>query len=102
MTAPDSIGPYHVLAKLGEGGMGQVYGFEDSGSTHGLVMELVEGTTLAERIARGPIPPADAIAIARQVAHALEAAHELGLVHRDLVRGAQAPRASKKVVKEAA
>src|SRR4249919_3185144 len=49
-----------------------------------LVMELVEGLTLAERIKQGPIPLDEAIAIARQIADALEAAHELGIVHRDL------------------
>jgi eukaryotic-like serine/threonine-protein kinase len=128
-----TLGPYHVLDKVGEGGMGevyrardsklgrdialkvlpdsfaadrdrlarfhreaqvlgalnhpniaQIYGFEDSGATHALVMEMVEGPTLADRIQQGPVPLAEAVAIAKQIATALEAAHEQGIVHRDL------------------
>src|ERR1041385_3404833 len=73
-----------VLASLNRPNIGQIYGFEDSGSTHALVMELVEGPTLADRIAQGPVPVRDALAIARQIADALEAAHDKGIVHRDL------------------
>ena len=127
------LGPYRVLEKLGEGGMGevyratdtklgrqvaikvlpaslahdperlarfdreartlaalnhphiaQIYGVEESGATRALIMELVEGETLADRIARGPVPVDEALAIGRQIAEALAAAHDLGIVHRDL------------------
>jgi serine/threonine protein kinase/Tol biopolymer transport system component len=127
------IGPYRVVSKLGEGGMGEVYrahdpklgrdvaikvlpaalahdadsrsrierearmlaalhhphiatlfGVEDSTGIVALVMELVEGPTLAERIAGRPLPLKEALAIARQLAEALDAAHEKGIVHRDL------------------
>jgi serine/threonine-protein kinase len=128
-----TIGPYAVVAKLGAGGMGEVYrardtkldrdvalkilpesfasdpdrlmrfereaktlaslnhphiaqihGFEQSGGTSALVMELVEGEDLSQRIARGPVPIDEALPIARQIAEALEAAHEQGIIHRDL------------------
>ena len=131
-----TIGPYQVVAKLGEGGMGEVYrardtklnrdvaikvlpdlfandperlarfsreaqtlaalnhpniahihGLEDSSGIHALVMELVEGEDLAVHIAHGPIPLSEALPIARQIAEALEAAHEAGIVHRDLKPG---------------
>ena len=128
-----TLGPYRVLSKLGEGGMGEVYrardskldrdvalkilpaafagdpdrlarftreaktlaalnhphiaaiyGLEDTGGVTALVMELVEGEDLSARIARGPIPLAEALPIAAQIAAALEAAHEEGVIHRDL------------------
>ena len=61
-----------------------IYGLEQSGSIHYLVLELVPGETLAERISRGPIPLEEALDIATQMAQALEEAHEQGIVHRDL------------------
>ena len=73
-----------VLASLNHPNIGGIHGFEDSGDARALVLELVEGETLEERIARGPIPVEDALPIASQIAAALEAAHESGVVHRDL------------------
>jgi len=127
------LGPYAITAKLGEGGMGEVYlatdtkldrqvaikvvpeafardperlarfereakvlaqlhhphiasifGLEESDGVRGLVMELVEGPTLAERCASGPLPLDESLSIARQITEALEDAHEKGIVHRDL------------------
>jgi hypothetical protein len=127
------LGPYEVLAKLGEGGMGEVYqardtklgrdvalkilpdgfahdpdrlarfgreaqvlaslnhpniagiyGLEDSGDTKALVLEFVDGPTLADRIAQGPLPAEESLQIAKQIGEALEAAHNAGIVHRDL------------------
>ena len=128
-----TLGPYHVTAKIGEGGMGEVYrardtkldrdvalkvlpqaftddpdrlarfereakvlaslnhpnighiyGLEEAEGQKALVLELVEGPTLAERIKQGPIPVDEALPIAKQIAEALEAAHEQGIIHRDL------------------
>src|SRR5438067_588762 len=73
-----------VLASLNHPHIAAIYGFEDSGETHVLVLELVEGETLADRIARGAIPLDEALPIAKQIAEALEAAHEQGIIHRDL------------------
>ena len=133
MQVGEKLGAYEVIAKLGEGGMGevyraldsklgrevalkilpeafaadpdrlmrfereartlaslnhphiaQVYGIEDSGARRALVMELIAGEDLSARIARGPIPLDEALPIARQIADALEAAHEAGIIHRDL------------------
>jgi serine/threonine-protein kinase len=133
MLISETLGPYRVLDKLGEGGMGEVYratdtklkrhvaikilppavagdpdrlarfqreaevlaalnhpniagiyGLEESGGITGLVMELVEGEDLSERVARGAIHLDEALPIARQIAEALEAAHEQGIIHRDL------------------
>ncbi len=73
-----------TLAALNHPHIAQIYGTERSGDTHALVMELVDGEDLAQRLARGPIGWPDAEPIARQIAEALEAAHEQGIVHRDL------------------
>jgi eukaryotic-like serine/threonine-protein kinase len=73
-----------MLATLNHPHIGAIYGLEDAGDVRALVLELVDGETLADRIARGPIPLDDALPIARQIAEALEAAHSKGIVHRDL------------------
>jgi Tol biopolymer transport system component/tRNA A-37 threonylcarbamoyl transferase component Bud32 len=74
-----------LLASLNHPHIAQIYGFEDSGATHALVMELVDGPTLAERMrVCGALPFDEALAIARQIVDALEAAHDQGIVHRDL------------------
>ena len=73
-----------VLASLNHPNIAHLYGFEDAAGTHALVMELVPGPTLAERIAEGPLALSDALPIARQIADALEAAHDHGVIHRDL------------------
>jgi eukaryotic-like serine/threonine-protein kinase len=73
-----------VLASLNHPSIASIYGLEDSGATHALVMELVEGPTLADRIKQGPIPIDESLRIAKQITEALEYAHERGIVHRDL------------------
>jgi hypothetical protein len=73
-----------LLASLNHPNIASIYGLEESGGVHALVMELVEGPTLAERIAQGSIPIDEALPIAKQIAEALEAAHEKGTIHRDL------------------
>jgi serine/threonine-protein kinase len=73
-----------VLASLNHPNIGAIYGFEDADGVHALVLELVDGPTLADRIAQWPMPIEEALPIAKQIAEALEAAHEQGIVHRDL------------------
>ena len=73
-----------VLASLNHPGIAAIYGIEEDEGTRALVLELVEGPTLADRISKGPIPVDEALPIAKQIAEALEAAHEAGVIHRDL------------------
>jgi serine/threonine protein kinase/Tol biopolymer transport system component len=89
---PDRVARFEreakVLASLNHAHIATIYGVEDAvvagHQLHALVMELVEGQTLADRIAQGPVPVDEALPIGRQIAEALEAAHELGIIHRDL------------------
>src|SRR5437773_9707058 len=73
-----------TLAALNHPNIAHIHGLEDSNGVRALVMELVEGEDLAQRIARGAIPLDEALPIAKQIADALEAAHEQGIIHRDL------------------
>ena len=73
-----------VLASLNHPNIAAIYGLEEASQTRYLVLELVEGETLSDRIARGPIPVEEALDIATRICEALEAAHEKGIVHRDL------------------
>jgi eukaryotic-like serine/threonine-protein kinase len=87
-TDPDRLVRFEreakTLASLNHPNIAHIYGLERSSGTHAIIMELVEGETLADRIVRGPIPLEEALPIARQIAEALEAAHEQGIIHRDL------------------
>jgi len=73
-----------VLASLNHPNIAAIYHVEDTAGAPAIVMELVEGETLADRIARGPIPIDETLAIANQIAQALAAAHAQGIIHRDL------------------
>jgi eukaryotic-like serine/threonine-protein kinase len=73
-----------LLASLNHPNIAAIYGFEEGGAIHALVLELVEGPTLADRIAQGPLPLDEALPIARQIVEAVEAAHARGIIHRDL------------------
>ncbi len=73
-----------LLASLNHPNIAQIYGVESEAGRSALVLELVDGPTLADRIERGPLPPDEALPIAKQIADALEAAHENGIIHRDL------------------
>src|SRR5881296_736479 len=85
---PDRVSRFQreaeVLASLNHPNIAQIYGFEESEKTRCIVMELVEGETLQERLKRGRISIEEAFLIAEQIAEALEAAHERGIIHRDL------------------
>ena len=85
---PDRIARFQreaeVLATLNHPNIGAVYGFEETSEASGIVLELVEGPTLGDRTAHGPIPIDEALAIAKQIADALDAAHEKNVIHRDL------------------
>ena len=87
-TDPDRLARFQreaqVLASLNHPGIAAIYGIEEQDETRALVLDLVEGPTLADRIARGPIPVDEALPIAKQIAEALVAAHEQGVIHRDL------------------
>src|SRR5262245_49070408 len=73
-----------VLASLNHSHIAAIYGLEEANGSQFLILELVEGETLAERLKAGPLPMDEALAVARQIAEALEAAHEQGIIHRDL------------------
>src|ERR1022692_4432130 len=85
---PDRVARFtreaQVLASLNHPHIGAIYGFEDAINMPALVLELVEGDTLDDRVRRGPLPLAEALTIAQQIADALDAAHRAGIVHRDL------------------
>ena len=87
-TDPDRLARFQreaqVLASLNHPNIAHIHGLEDSGGVRALVMELVEGEDLAQRLTRGAIPIEEALPIAKQIADALEAAHEQGIIHRDL------------------
>jgi serine/threonine protein kinase/Tol biopolymer transport system component len=85
---PDRVARFkreaQLLAALNHPNIAGIYGLEESHAGRALVLELVEGPTLADRLARGPLAPGEALVIARQIAEAIEAAHEQGIIHRDL------------------
>src|SRR5215831_4174438 len=85
---PDRVSRFQreaeVLASLNHPNIAAIYDVEEAGGSRYLVLELVEGETLADRIQRGPIPVEEALDIAKRICEALEAAHEKGIVHRDL------------------
>ena len=87
-TDPDRLARFQreaqVLASLNHPNIAAIYGLEEADRVRALVLELVEGPTLADRIKQGPIPLDEALPIAKQIAEALEAAHEAGVIHRDL------------------
>ncbi len=85
---PDRVARFdreaRILASLNHPHIGAIYGLQNTDGRQALVLELVEGPTLADRLSQGPVPVAESLDIARQIAEALEATHEKGIVHRDL------------------
>jgi serine/threonine protein kinase len=85
-TDPDRLARFQreaqVLASLNHPNIAHIHGLEESNGVRALVMELVEGEDLAQRLTRGAIPTDEALPIAKQIAEALEAAHEQGIIHR--------------------
>ncbi|HEX2837777.1 MAG TPA: protein kinase [Phycisphaerales bacterium] len=90
-TDPDKLARFQreakALASLSHPNIGAIYGLEEAEGHQYLILEFIEGGTLADRLANGPIPVEESLAIAKQIAEALEAAHEKGIVHRDLKPG---------------
>ena len=88
MVDPERVARFQreakTLAALNHPNIAAIHGLEEGDGVTALIMEFVDGEDLAERVARGAIPLDDALPIARQIADALEAAHEQGIVHRDL------------------
>ena len=88
MLDPDRLARFkreaQVLASLNHPNIGAIYGLEESSGEQALVLELVDGPTLADRIAQGPVSLDEAVPIARQICEAIEAAHDQGVIHRDL------------------
>lgn len=84
------IGVYEITGSLGGGGIGEVYRARDTRLNRDVAAkvlpELIDGPTLADRIAQGPLHVAEALELAKQIADALDAAHEKGIVHRDRIR----------------
>src|SRR6185503_13034930 len=86
LSADTRLGPYEILSALGAGGMGEVYRARDTKLDRAVAIKILPEAFAADtdRIARGAIPVAEALPIAKQMADALEAAHEQGIIHRDL------------------
>jgi Tol biopolymer transport system component/tRNA A-37 threonylcarbamoyl transferase component Bud32 len=91
MQDPDVVARFErearLLATLNHPNIGAIYGFESAGDVHAIVLELIDGETLTQRINYAPIPILEAVGIARQIADALDAAHSRGIIHRDLKPG---------------